>query len=330
MQMISSQDKTLQKISIEQELIHFTFDNSNEKYDLKIYIAKNEEFIIFKIEEIDKISFTYFYEKFDIEDLNKKFKDKISTGDIKKAFNDLKNIIEQSKIRIEKENNNLNLIIFRGTENDKNKLNFILRKKYICQEKINQISIDVTNKDFKKLKQLENSSNNLNKILQSHNDIINNINNKINNINNSIQNLYKDLNQINNTFKNMPKRKEQNFEKSNKKMKNNNYREYNTLKNILNCFFIFFLNVIFLIIIFYLHNHINSINDKIKKPFTFKEKLYILLSSLEDIIEKNFSSLGFGANEKIFKDDLEYLKDDFFDVPKDSNKKNIDGNSLYE
>ena len=88
MQMISSQDKTLQKISIEQKLIHFTFDNSNEKYDLKIYIAKNEEFIIFKIEEIDKISFTYFYEKFDIEDLNKKFKDKISTGDIKKAFND--------------------------------------------------------------------------------------------------------------------------------------------------------------------------------------------------------------------------------------------------
>ena len=330
MQMISSQDKTLQKISIEQELIHFTFDNSNEKYDLKIYIAKNEEFIIFKIEEIDKISFTYFYEKFDIEELNKKFKDKISTGDIKKAFNDLKNIIEQSKIRIEKENNNLNLIIFRGTENDKNKLNFILRKKYICQEKINQISIDVTNKDFKKLKQLENSSNNLNKILQNHSDIINNINNKINNINNSIQNLYKDLNQINNTFKNMPKRKEQNFEKSNKKMKNNNYREYNTLKNILNCFFIFFLNVIFLIIIFYLHNHINSINDKIKKPFTFKEKLYILLSSLEDIIEKNFSSLGFGANEKIFKDDLEYLKDDFFDIPKDSNKKNIYGNSSYE
>ena len=134
--MISSQDKTLQKISIEQELIHFTFDNSNEKYDLKIYITKNEEFIIFKIEEIDKISFTYFYEKFDIEELNKKFKDKISTGDIKKAFNDLKNIIKQSKIRIEKENNNLNLIIFRGTENDKNKLNFILRKKYICQEKI--------------------------------------------------------------------------------------------------------------------------------------------------------------------------------------------------
>ncbi len=239
MQMISSQDKTLKKISIEQELIHFTFDNSNEKYDLKIYITKNEEFIIFKIEEIDKISFTYFYEKFDIEELNKKFKDKISTGGIKKAFNDLKNIIEQSKIRIEKENNNLNLIIFRGTENDKNKLNFILRKKYICQEKINQISIDVTNKDFKKLKQLENSSNNLDKILQSHSDIINNINNKINNINNSIQNLYKDLNQINNTFKNMSKRKEQKFEKSNKKMENNNYREYNTLKNILNCFLSF-------------------------------------------------------------------------------------------
>ena len=100
MQMISSQDKTLQKISIEQDLIHFTFDNSNEKYDLKIYIAKNEEFIIFKIEEIDKISFTYFYEKFDIEELNKKFKVILSTGDIKNAFNYLRNIIEQSKIKI--------------------------------------------------------------------------------------------------------------------------------------------------------------------------------------------------------------------------------------
>ena len=65
-----------------------------------IYISKNEEFIIFKIEEIENISFTYFYEKFDIEELNKKFKDIISTGDIKNAFNYLRNIIEQSKIKI--------------------------------------------------------------------------------------------------------------------------------------------------------------------------------------------------------------------------------------
>ena len=72
--MISFKDKLYQKMSIEQELIHLTFPNSNEKYDLKVYISKNEEFIIFKIEEIENISFTYFYEKFDIEELNKKFK----------------------------------------------------------------------------------------------------------------------------------------------------------------------------------------------------------------------------------------------------------------
>ena len=185
--MLSPQDTLYKLISSEQDKIQLSFPKSEQKYTIKIFISKNKEYIMFKVEEINKISFSYFSEKFYFVDLNKKFKELISKEDITEAFNVLRNIIGRSKMKIEKKNNNnLNLTFFNYTNNDTDKLLFILRKRYISQDQINPMLIETINKDTKKIKNLEKATNNLNETLEGNIGIINNINNKIDNINKTL------------------------------------------------------------------------------------------------------------------------------------------------
>ena len=333
--MLSPQDTLYKLISSEQDKIQLSFPKSEQKYTIKIFISKNKEYIMFKVEEINKISFSYFSEKFYFVDLNKKFKELISKEDITEAFNVLRNIIGRSKMKIEKKNNNnLNLTFFNYTNNDTDKLLFILRKRYISQDQINPMLIETINKDTKKIKNLEKATNNLNETLEGNIGIINNINNKIDNINNSIENIYKDLNQINNAFKNSIKEKD--VDKFNKKTKKTIFKENKkniSFKNGLKRLFLLFLNIIYLIIIYNLLNHINSINDKLQKLSIKEKKAHSFLFVLENILGKDFLSDYYYSDPRILKEDIDYLRNIIYNnnISNASNEKNIlENKSLNE
>ena len=245
----------------------------NTKYLIKIYLSKNKCSIIFKVEEIDKISH-YFYEKFDPRDFSKKYKDIISQENIKEAFNDIKKIINENNIKIEEGNKKLCLIFLQKNDNDNAKIIFILRKKYICQNKINQEYIEKISNNSKKIQNIEIQMNNLDRTFEEHNNIINNIKNKIDNINNKIQNIFNDINNINNALKCPSKIQKDDNNKSinilNKKKKINKAPKKCSID-----FLLLILNIFSFILIYNLFHYYVSLKKEIDYFFEQTEKFNV-------------------------------------------------------
>ena len=119
--------------------------------------------------EIQKKNAYYKLEKFDPRDFSKKYKGIISQENILAAFNDIKKIIKEKEIKIEEGKKKIYLIFLQKNENERADVIFILRKKYICQNKINKIYIEKINSNLKILKSIEIKMNNLDKTLEDHN-----------------------------------------------------------------------------------------------------------------------------------------------------------------
>ena len=241
--MNSKQDIINKENQSKEEIIQFSLPEIEEKYNVQIYLSKNKYSIIFKIEEINNFSH-YFYEKLDPRDFKKKYKDIISHESIKDIFYEIKNIINKNKLRIEEQMNKMNLIIIQN--NEKAEISFILRKRYICQNKVNFYLTERIKDNFKKIKKLENQMNNFVRNLNEENDIINNINDKILNINNKINSIYQDLNYINNALKN-PLISKNNENKSLLSISKDKNDENKNFKSNHSCFLLFVLNIIIFI-----------------------------------------------------------------------------------
>jgi len=290
--MFLSQDNLYNPISLKEEYIQLSFPNLDSKYIIKIYISKNKGTIIFKIEEINVVTH-YFYEKFDPRDFSKKYKGIISQENIIEAFNDIKKIIREKEMKIEEGKKKIYLIFLQKNEKEKADIIFILRKKYICQNRINKIYIEKINNNLIKLKNIEIKTNNLDKTLEDHNIIINNVKNKIESINTKIQSIYNDINNINNALKNSSKPKEKENIKNDTSISNKKKIISEKPKKCQNVFLLVFLNIFFVILIYNLFNYCSSVKDEIDIETEQRAKFYDKFPILETIfgeIKDNFES----------------------------------------
>lgn len=290
--MFLSQDNLYNPLSLKEEYLQLSFPNSDPKYIIKIYLSKNKGAIIFKIEEINNVTH-YFYEKFDPRDFSKKYKGIISQENILAAFNDIKKIIKEKEIKIEEGKKKIYLIFLQKNENERADVIFILRKKYICQNKINKIYIEKINSNLKILKSIEIKMNNLDKTLEDHNIIINNVKNKIMNINNKIQNIYNEINNINNALKNSFKPKEKEFIKDNTNVSNKKITINKNPKIRQSVFLLVFLNIFFFILIYNLFNCFSSVKKEFDITTEQREKFYDKFPIIETIFgeySNNFES----------------------------------------
>lgn len=279
-------------LSLKEEYLQLSFPNSDPKYIIKIYLSKNKGAIIFKIEEINNVTH-YFYEKFDPRDFSKKYKGIISQENILAAFNDIKKIIKEKEIKIEEGKKKIYLIFLQKNENERADVIFILRKKYICQNKINKIYIEKINSNLKILKSIEIKMNNLDKTLEDHDIIINNVKNKITNINNKIQNIYNEINNINNALKNSFKPKEKEFIKDNTNVSNKKITINKNPKIRQSVFLLVFLNIFFFILIYNLFNCFSSVKKDFDITTEQREKFYDKFPIIETIFgeySNNFES----------------------------------------
>jgi hypothetical protein len=297
--MFLSQDNLYNPISLKEEYIQLSFPNLDSKYIIKIYISKNKGTIIFKIEEINVVT-QYIYEKFDPRDFSKKYKGIISQENIIEAFNDIKKIIREKEMKIEEGKKKIYLIFLQKNEKEKADIIFILRKKYICQNRINKIYIEKINNNLIKLKNIEIKTNNLDKTLEDHNIIINNVKNKIESINTKIQNIYNDINNINNALKNSSKPKEKENIKNDTSISNKKKIISEKPKKCQNVFLLVFLNIFFVILIYNLFNYCSSVKDEIDIETEQRAKFYDKFPLLETIfgeIKDNFESEKMKHNE---------------------------------
>ena len=110
----------------------------NEKYLISIYISKDNININFKLEK-EKIQTYYFFEKFDLRDLNQKSKLFLPYTNIKEIFVKLKEISNSYFIDLEIKGNKISIIFKNISTNAV--IKFALRKKIVSQKKINKNSI---------------------------------------------------------------------------------------------------------------------------------------------------------------------------------------------
>lgn len=210
------------------DVIQISVNIEEDKYIIKIYSSKDNSTIIFKVEQ-ENIQTFYFYEKFDLRDFKQNNKEFISNENIKDVFNTLKNIIEKSSTKLEKQQLKMNITF----SNKSGAIaNFSLRKKLVSQNRLNSLLVEQIQENKSKLKALKKQAIKFDKLLQNHSDIITNINGKIELINNNIKYIINDINIINSTIKNPSQNEEinnlvnnnNNEEKikSNKKNKSNN------------------------------------------------------------------------------------------------------------
>jgi hypothetical protein len=208
------------------DVIQISVNIEEDKYIIKIYSSKDNSTIIFKVEQ-ENIQTFYFYEKFDLRDFKQKNKEFISNENIYDVFNTLKNIIEKSSTKLEKQQLKMNITF----SNKSGAIaNFSLRKKLVSQNRLNTLLVEQIQENKSKLKALKKQAIKFDKLLQNHSDIITNINGKIDLINNNIKYIINDINIINSTIKNPSQNEEinnlvNNNEvkiKSNKKNNSNN------------------------------------------------------------------------------------------------------------
>lgn len=302
---MNRQEDTLFK-TLDEEKIQLSFPEEEAKYNIQIYPSKNKKAITFKIEEINFFSH-YFYLKLDYNDFNLQYKGMISTENIEKSFCDIKNIINTNKINLQKCANKIYLIIRQDINNTE--IVFKLKKKVICQNKINQMLTEKINNNLKCLKEIEIQMDNLSQSDKHHNILINNINDKIANINNTIKNLYDDINNIN---------KEVSINEQNIKLNDVSFvkrKENKTNKRCQSCSLLCLLNIISFILIFnfikyffFVQNEIDiSIQqeEELYKKFPFLDKIFALALNNFDFSKKN-QTVKFEKNNSKNETDNEY------------------------
>ena len=158
----------------------------NEKYLISIYISKDNININFKLEK-EKIQTYYFFEKFDLRDLNQKSKLFLTYTNIKEIFVKLKEITNSYFIDLEIKENKIS-IIFKNISTNAF-IKFALRKKIVSQKKINNLIEEQLGDNTSKLNIIKNQIIKTDKSINIKNDIINNIRTRITKINDTLNNI---------------------------------------------------------------------------------------------------------------------------------------------
>ena len=332
------------------DIIELQLSNDEKnKFYLYIYISKNKSSIIFKIKELN-ISDSYYYEKYDLRDFGQNYKKIISDENIEEAYRDIKNIIYSHKTDFENKNNVIKL--FFQKENDEEDIIFILRKKNIQQNRINQILIEKINENFKKLNNAQNILDNYGESIDNHSNIINNIYDKLDNINDRIQNL---LNEINNNFTISDTTKEntnkeikiESKEQEKEKPKSEGKLFYSIKYKFCNINILFFSTIILFIFSCYLFNLSNIINNEIdfiiKQDKKLNERMpiyeYILGISKKQFFinddENDNITLEFDKNGKIkskYNSNNNFIINRYYKYLNDKklNSKNAKNNNMKE
>ena len=158
----------------------------NEKYLISIYISKDNININFKLEK-EKIQTYYFFEKFDLRDLNQKSKLFLTYTNIKEIFVKLKEISNSYFIDLEIKGNKISIIFKNISTNAV--IKFSLRKKIVSQKKINNLIEEQLGDNTSKLNIIKNQIIKTDKSINIKNDIINNIRTRITKINDTLNNI---------------------------------------------------------------------------------------------------------------------------------------------
>ena len=158
----------------------------NEKYLISIYISKDNININFKLEK-EKIQTYYFFEKFDLRDLNQKSKLFLTYTNIKEIFVKLKEITNSYFIDLEIKGNKISIIFKNISTNAV--IKFALRKKIVSQKKINNLIEEQLGDNTSKLNIIKNQIIKTDKSINIKNDIINNIRSRITKINDTLNNI---------------------------------------------------------------------------------------------------------------------------------------------
>ena len=158
----------------------------NEKYLISLYISKDNININFKLEK-EKIQTYYFFEKFDLRDLNQKSKLFLTYTNIKEIFVKLKEISNSYFIDLEIKGNKISIIFKNISTNAV--IKFALRKKIVSQKKINNLIEEQLGDNTSKLNIIKNQIIKTDKSINIKNDIINNIRTRITKINDTLNNI---------------------------------------------------------------------------------------------------------------------------------------------
>ena len=200
-------------------------------YDSKIYFSKDKQSIIFKIEQ-DNIQTYYYYEKFQIFELKNNFKRFNNLNTLNDIYQNIKSIADKSTPKFEIES--LNKIKVSFVNKSETIFELTLRKKILCQHRLNSLIIGKLEENKSKIKSIKKNANKIEKSIKEQNDIINDINTKIEEIGEKLENVVKEIDTIKNTVKNLSainQNKQDKFGDKKNKNKNKNNKESNDNNN---------------------------------------------------------------------------------------------------
>ena len=192
-------------------------------YDLKIYFSKDKQSIVFKIVQ-DNIQTYYYYEKFQLFELKNNYKRFNNLNTLTDIYQDIKSIVDKYTPKFEIESLNKFKVSF--VNNSEIIFELTLRKKVLCQNRLNALIITQLEENKSKIKSIKKNSNKIEKSIKEQNDIINDINTKIEELDEKIENVIKEINNIKNTVKNISSINENKQDKyDDKKNKNKHSKE---------------------------------------------------------------------------------------------------------
>ena len=316
-------------------------------YILKIYLSKDKQSLIFKVEQ-ECIQTYYYYEKFQIFELKQNHKRFNKLNTLTEIYQNIKSITDKSTAKFEIES--LNKIKITFVNKSETLLDLTLRKKILSQNRLNALIIGQLEENKSKIKSNKKNANKMEKTIKEQNDIINDINSKIEIMSEKLENIIKDIDNIKNTVKKLSTNYQNNLdkydEKKNKNNKNNNSKEYkennnknknspeiNNTTNKSCCKIyeiIFILNLLIIVFIAHIILKLKKIDEKEtidKKTLERLKKKYSFLTYLADMKEEDLLYIQntFDTGE-ILNDEKE--EDDSInnDSEKEGNedKKNID------
>ena len=245
-------------------------------YDLKIYFSKDKQSIVFKIVQ-DNIQTYYYYEKFQLFELKNNYKRFNNLNTLTDTYQDIKSIVDKYTPKFEIESLNKFKVSF--VNNSEIIFELTLRKKVLCQNRLNALIITQLEENKSKIKSIKKNSNKIEKSIKEQNDIINDINTKIEELDEKIENVIKEINNIKNTVKNISSINENKQDKYDDKKnknkhskesidnnnKNKNIPEINNTTNKSCCKIyeiIFILNLVIIVLIAYIFFKFGKIEER--------------------------------------------------------------------
>ena len=245
-------------------------------YDLKIYFSKDKQSIVFKIVQ-DNIQTYYYYEKFQLFELKNNYKRFNNLNTLTDIYQDIKSIVDKYTPKFEIESLNKFKVSF--VNNSEIIFELTLRKKVLCQNRLNALIITQLEENKSKIKSIKKNSNKIEKSIKEQNDIINDINTKIEELDEKIENVIKEINNIKNTVKNISSINENKQDKYDDKKnknkhskesidnnnKNKNIPEINNTTNKSCCKIyeiIFILNLVIIVLIAYIFFKFGKIEER--------------------------------------------------------------------